>query len=315
MPLVTLHSAVDRVIEDTTARQAKGGSALIGLPSGFAKVDEVLGGFREDALYVLGGGTGMGKSSLALSWAINVAKDSRRVLFISLEMSASLLALRLISGQTGISARDLEYGRLTTDELSYVNRTKEQYKDLHFDLYDDSMNSDSLLENMKKYKDAKGLDFLVVDYAALLRDQTSFGETDRIGRIVANTREVARVCNIPVLALAQLNRESQKRESHLPSLSDYRSSAAYEQDAFVAMAVHRPHYYSMMMDGEAPVDIEHDAQIIIMKNRMGSTGSIAVQFHPTKMLWTDTTAVPTDPPKTNNGSLVAKVQEGAKRGK
>ena len=249
-------------------------------------------------------------TALGLSIAMNVAEQEKNVLFISLEMSANLLALRLLSAHTGIPALDIEYGRLTREQLESVKQAREAARTLQFDLYDDSMISETLLERTQAYKERVGLDLLVVDYLSLLRDSASFGETERVSRIVGNLREVARACNIPVIAFAQLNREVEKREGNLPTLSDFRDSGAIEQDAGVAAFVYRPHYYAMMHDDAEPVEIEDDAQIILAKNRQGPTGTLKVKFYPKLMKWEDIRPEIQVPKSTNASALVAKAREG-----
>ena len=239
---------------------------------------------------------------------MNVAQQQKNVLFISLEMSANLLALRLLSSQTGVPALDIEYGRLTHEQLQRVQNAREAARTLNFDLYDDSMLSDGLLERVKNYKERKGLDLLIVDYLSLLRDPSSFGETERVTKIVGNLREVARICDMPVIAFAQLNREVEKREGNLPTLSDFRDSGSIEQDAGVAAFLYRPHYYAMMHDDADPVDCEDDAQIILAKNRQGPTGSLKVKFYPKLMKWEDNRPEIVTPQNTNASTLVAKVR-------
>jgi replicative DNA helicase len=309
MPLVTLSDAMENVIGEVEQRVAVGGVKHIGLQTGFEKFDETTGGLRDGSMYIVAGRTGLGKSSFGLNVAMTVAQQQKEVLFLSLEMNANLLALRLLAAQTGISAMDIEYGRLDTHQLQAVQDVKERTKGLSFALYDDSITSEALTRAVEQRKIEKGLDLLVVDYLTLLRDQAAYGEVERLSTISGNLQGIAASLNIPVIALAQLNREVERREGNMPTLSDIRGSGSIEQDGAVVVFVYRPHYYAMMHDGEEPVEVEEDAKLIIAKNRFGPTGVINVNFHTQLMEWRDKNYRIQQPQNTNMGSLVAKVRE------
>lgn len=282
----SLHSSLESYIETVSQRVLQGGVDIVGLSTQIPVIDDVLGGLRNSANYALGGRPGMGKTSLGLTIATNIALQKHPTLFLSLEMSAELLSLRLLSMQTGIPSRRIELGKLTHDELLLVQGVLKVTKDLTFNVIDGSIDSETFVGHVKGYQDKHGLDFLVVDYLSLFRDPNKFGDTERLARISANVFEVSRRCNIPCLSLVQLNREVEKRENHIPILSDIRDSGAIEQDAFAVLFCYRPHYYRMMFDGAEPEKVERDAQIIVAKNRQGEQGlQLPMDFIPERTLW------------------------------
>ncbi len=316
MALVQLNKAIEEPVQTISERVAAGGVDVVGLPTGFGQLDKVLGGLRKKELYILGGRPGMGKTSLALAMAMNVAFE-KKVLFLSLEMDASLLSVRVLSGQTGIPAERIERGRLSKDEMLQVQGVIKQTQHLQFGVLDDRMESDQFVEYAQEFAEKKSCDLIVVDYLSLLRDPNRFGDNERVARIVGNLRSVAYAADVPVLGLVQLNREVEKRENHVPTLSDIRDSGAIEQDAFCVMFTYRPYYYEMMLDGAPPVEVEKDAKIIVSKNRQGETGHVTVDFYPARMMWAPKDGGPPKPPPSTNvgdgtfraGNLVSKVKE------
>ena len=302
MPTVSLRSAVKKTIGEIEDRVSKGGVDCIGIPTGFHKLDEILSGLRKDSVYVIGARTSMGKTALAATIGMNVAQQGHKVLFLSLEMSANLLSLRMISGMTQIPAERIELGKITKDELNKVQGTLGNFDQLTFVIKDDTTSSEEFVAYAKEYQQKHGLDLLIIDYLSLFRDTMGSNDVERVGRISNNIRTIARDCDIPVISLVQLNREVEKREDHMPLLSDIRSSGDVEQDAFAVLLVVRPHYYAMMHNGEEEL-LREDALIIIAKNRQGRTGRTRATFYPTQMRWEQLPPVLTEPK-----SLKEKVQ-------
>lgn len=279
-----LHGALVELIEEVSERARSGGIDVIGTSSGFADLDRATSGFRKKAVYIVAGRPGMGKTSFGLCVAYNVAKTKKKVLFLSLEMDASLLALRTLSMHTGIPSDLIERGRLTKEQLDAVRGVLDVTKDLHFEIADDTIDSVTFADNIQRYQERYGLDLLVVDYLSLFSDPNNFGDNERLGRISKSMLRCAKLCDIPTIALAQLNREVEKRDNHVPILSDIRDSGSIEQDAFAVLAVYRPHYYAMMFDGEPPRE-EEQAKILILKQRQGEVGAINLTYKPRQTLW------------------------------
>jgi len=279
---VTLLDALQKHTGVIQTRVDAGGISTIGIPCGFNKVDSYLLGFRKQQLYILAGRTSMGKTACAMSMALNIAHTGNPVLFVSLEMDAELLSTRILSSRTGIPAERIELGKLDENEMFSVQEAYHQL-DNQFIIADQSLTSQGLLDLVDSMDPKPS--FIVIDYISLLRDGSEYGETERVTRISGNLREIARIANAPLLALSQLNRAVESRENHIPLLSDLRSSGSLEQDAFAVMLVYRPQYYAQLFDNKEEVEVEHDAKIIIAKNRQGVTGMTTATFYPKTMVW------------------------------
>lgn len=293
---------------DVKTRKDLGGVDVVGIPTGFWQVDEFIGGLRADTVGVIAGRPGMGKSALALDIALNVAKQNKRVVLYSLEMTAERLTNRLLSRLTDIPSGKIIRGRLTDDEFQRVRRAAEELGDTPLALCDDTHDSLTITDHIKNLaeralqSDGPNLELMIIDYASLLRDRLAINENERLGRISNNIRALARPdqLNIPILLLAQLNREVEKRENHMPQLSDIRDSGSIEQDAEWVAMVHRPHYYAMQQ-GSAPLPVEQDGAIILAKNREGPTGLTRAEFYPAKTMWKQNKPVPLSPKPIEKG--------------
>lgn len=295
MPL--LYNAATEIFEDIKVRQAEGGVELMGLPTGFRDLDYALGGWRGDNMYTLGGPSGAGKTAAAVSSAIETAKAGFKVVYVSLEMSAGLMALRIISGETGIPALRLERGKIETHQLKDVQDAIERLHELHFHVLDASYSSESLMKRAYELKDKDEMDHLIVDYASLLRNSKGESLYEKETNISLDMREIARQAQIPVLTLVQLNRNRVGRDNKKPVLSDIKQTGGYEQDSSAVMFIHRPYVDRMLLEGEPAVDKEEDALILLAKNRHGPAGvEFNVDFYPKQMKWADKPIDDTPPP-------------------
>lgn len=285
MPIIHIGASTQRAYDEASVRQQQGGSNLIGLSTGFPKLDQVLGGLRPDAMYVVAGRPGSGKSSLGVSIAMETANTGDSVLLVSLEMQATLLSYRILSGMTGIPANDIEFGNLPLGGIERVQQAVAECQAKPFWIMDDTSNTEALVDVCNTHKQEHGLDLLVIDYLSLLTDGVRENEAARVGTISRNVRNLARLFQIPVLCLAQLNRNVEAREGNRPVLSDIGWSGNIEQDAMAVLMLYRPQYYEVMYNRAEPRDVEDDAEIIVAKNRQGPAGSILAHFYPNQMKW------------------------------
>ena len=305
---VKLHDAIQYTLAEVSERFELGGIQTVVIPTGFKYLDAALNGLRNSALYVLGGRSGMGKTSLAYGIALNIAKQLRRTLFFSFEMDANLLALRALSAMSGVPGERIERGQMSKEELEKVRMVQAETKDLTFDIVSGKITSEELTEYLQKERVDVGLDFVVIDHVDLLADNMRFGSYDRMSQIAVNLALAARTTDLPILALAQLSRAVEQRENHVPILSDLRESGKLEENAFAVLFTYRPHYYAMMFDGAEPVEVEKDAKIIIAKNRQGELGQLTVDFFPAQMRWADRSTKVVIP-SVGDGPLTRKVKE------
>lgn len=250
---------------------------LMGVPTGFTKIDELLGGFQKSDLIILAGRPGMGKSSLALSIAQNAAKhyDSRVAIF-SLEMGSEQLVQRLLSMETNIDSHRLRMGQIYEDEWDILMQAANNLAATN--LFLDDTPAASVLEIRTKARRLyaeHGLDMILIDYMQLMSGNSSGRNENRqqeISFISRSLKGLARELNVPVVALSQLSRAVESRTDKRPMLSDLRESGSIEQDADVVMFIYREDYYI------EDTDRQNIADVIVAKHRHGSTGTVGLFF-------------------------------------
>jgi replicative DNA helicase len=253
----------------------------VGIPTGFRELDGLLFGLPRSALVLLAARPAMGKTALALNIAANVALRDRPVLFFSLEMSHLELTKRLLAAQSSVKARRFWDAKLTMDDWDHVNAAVGRLTPAPFLLDDDPQ--PSLLEIRAKARRTKtrhgDLGLIVVDYIQLMRTpgETRQLEVDEIAR---SLKVLARELDVPVLALAQLNRQVEYRTDKRPMLADLRDSGALEQHADIVTFIYRDEIYNPESDDRGT------AEIIVAKHRNGPTGTVRLVFldHLTKFV-------------------------------
>lgn len=282
-----INAVTHALLEKVGQRFDQGGVDLIGTSTGLSTVDTMTGGMSPDEMWIIGAGTSVGKSSVAMGITLEVARQNKGVIYYSMEMSAESLVNRLLSAATGVDAGRIIRGKMSSRELTAVKHAAEEVQDLDLFIVDSSMTSEDILNESRRIADSHGnIGLVTVDYAQMLSDPNTFGETERVGRISNNLRTIARTdeVNVPVLVLSQLNRTYLSREDRTPQLQDLKSASDLEQDAHVVLLLHRP-YRDAMLQGAQPKDEENDAQIIVAKNRNGPMGSTRATFHTRTMTW------------------------------
>ena len=227
---------------------------IVGINTGFTKVNQLLGGLHDSDLIVLAGRPSMGKTALGLTIAYNAAqqvmrdpKEPGRTLFFSLEMSAEQLATRLIAARSGISNDRIRRGEIRRDDFEKISEASRYMAELPLYIDDSAALSVSALrQRARRAKRQKKIDMVIVDYLQLLHLAHGEYRENRVQEVSSITRALkalAKDLNIPVLAISQLSREVEKRDPPRPQLSDLRDSGAIEQDADVVMFIYREAYY------------------------------------------------------------------------
>jgi replicative DNA helicase len=248
---------------------------MIGIPTGLADLDKLLGGFQRSDMIVLAGRPGMGKTSMALSVALQAARRlQRRVAIFSLEMSDEQVVQRLISAETGIDSQRLRLGDIKEDEWpTFIQATNLLSGTSIFIDDTPSISALELRSKARRLHAEHGLDLLIVDYLQLMRgDSRSENRQQEISFISRSIKALARELNIPILALSQLSRQVESRHDKRPMLSDLRESGSIEQDADVVLFIYRDELYNP--DTEFP----NIAELIVSKHRSGPTGVFSVYF-------------------------------------
>ncbi len=248
---------------------------IVGIPTGLKDMDKLLGGMQRSDLLILAGRPGMGKTSLALSIALQAARKwDKRIAVFSLEMSDEQLVQRLLSAETGIDSQRLRLGQIQEHEWPVLIQATSLLADTA--LFIDDTPAISVMElrtKARRLEAEHGLDLIIVDYLQLMRGNLrSENRQQEISFISRSLKELARELKVPVLALSQLSRAVESRHDKHPMLSDLRESGSIEQDADVVMFVYRDEIYNQ--DTEFP----NIAEIIVAKHRSGPTGIMSVYF-------------------------------------
>ena len=269
---------VGEVLMDVYARLselAASGQAFPGLPTGLRDLDRMLGGLNNSDFIVLAARPGIGKTSLALNIALNVAKkaEKKTVAIFSLEMSREQMVVRLLSSEGLVDNTKLTTGRLTEEDWQRVGRAASVLSAV--DIRIDDNPAATVASINAKCRRLENLALVVIDYLQLMSDsgygtRRSDNRATVVGEISRAIKVMAKELNVPVLCLSQLNRETEKRKEHKePMISDLRESGSIEQDADSVLFIHRP-------NEEEP----NAFQLILAKNRHGETGRIDVAWTP-----------------------------------
>ena len=265
---------------------------LTGLPSGFRSLDRYTGGWQPGDLIVLAARPSMGKTALALAMMRNAARDFQiPVGLFSMEMSATQLVERLMSSEAGVSSELFRQGNVSNEDMARL-ATDSVREVLQSPIFIDDAAALSALELRGKARRlcaSKKLGCLVVDYLQLMSgDDRKMNQSreQEIASISRMLKATAKELQVPVIALSQLNREPEKRQSHKPMLSDIRDSGTIEQDADMVIFLYRPDYYGITEDANGQ-DCRGSVELIISKHRNGPTGSVCLQFNSSYGQFTD----------------------------
>ncbi len=275
-----------REIEEAGKRE----DALVGIPSGFTRLDRLTSGWQKSELIIIAGRPSMGKTAFALSMARNMAIDhGKNVAIFSCEMSSIQLVNRLIIAETDIPGDKIRNGRLSEEEWKQLdNRIK---KLVQAPIFIDDTPAISIFELRAKCRRLMAqhkLDIIVVDYLQLMSGPDNAGSREQeVSNISRSLKSIAKELNVPILALSQLNRSVEMRGgTKRPLLSDLRESGAIEQDADMVVFIHRQEKFGLMTfeDGSSTKGI---AEIIVAKNRNGPVDDIRLRFREEKAQFVD----------------------------
>lgn len=253
----------------------------IAVPTGFYDLDELLGGFQKTDLVIIAARPSMGKTALALNFIRNAAVDyGIPVAFFSLEMSTLQLLLRLIASEGRVDAYKIRTGKALGSENMKLPKVAAKLRTAP--IYIDDAPAQTILEiraKARRLKTEKNVGMVVVDYLQLIRSPDIKESREReISHISRSLKSLAKELDIPVLALAQLNRSPEARQDKRPQLSDLRESGSIEQDADVVMFINRPEYYNKGATDKDGNPLEGVAEIIVAKHRNGPTDDVKLKF-------------------------------------
>lgn len=251
--------------------RSKNKGSLTGIPTGFRDLDRILLGMQRKDLILLAARPSVGKTALAVNIALNAARSDNRVAIFSLEMSKAQLAQRMLSSLSLINLKNLISGDIDEWEDIFQASSIIAEKSIYID-DTAGISITELRSKCRRLKADGGLDFIMIDYLQLM---TSEGRNENrqqeISTISRNLKALAKELDVPILALSQLSRDSEK-SGRKPRLSDLRESGAIEQDADVVILLFREDYQN------EEAEVKNQIELIIAKHRNGETGSVELNF-------------------------------------
>ncbi len=249
-----------------------------GIPTGIRELDDTITGLNRSDLIILAARPGMGKTSFALNIARHAAVTAqKRVAFFSLEMAREQLASRLLATESLVSGTKLRTGELNDGEWARLIEGGDILSKAS--IYLDDNSSITVPEMKAKIRRLKNVDLVIIDYLQLMNSAKRIdNRVQEISEITRNLKIMAKELNIPVIALSQLARGSEKRTEHRPVLSDLRDSGSIEQDADIVLFLYRENYYQN--DADAPKEDEdmNSGECIVAKNRHGEIKTVPLHW-------------------------------------
>ncbi len=270
------HDALD-VIHKLVERDK---DSMTGVPTGFKDLDKILGGFQNSDFIVIAARPSMGKTALALSIARNVAVEYKMpIAFFSIEMAAIQLVIRLISAESRINAQSIRTGNLSAEDVRKIVHNMGRLADSKMFIDDSaSLSMTEVRAKCRRLKIEHGVKLVMIDYLQLLHPPKAESREREISLISRSLKQLAKELDIPIVAMAQLNRGVEGRADKRPMLSDLRESGSIEQDADVVMFIYRPEYYQIKTWPEDQQPTENTASVIVGKQRNGPTGDARLVY-------------------------------------
>ena len=247
--------------------------AAAGTQTGFADLDRIIVGLNDSDLVLVGARPGMGKTTFAMNIATRAArKTNKAVCVFSLEMSKDQLVSRMLSSEGLVDNYLMRTGTLGSKDYDNLANAAAMLSDLP--IYIDDTSGITITGMKAKLRRMKNLGLVVIDYLQLMQsDRRIDNRVQEVSDISRNLKLMAKDLNVPILTCAQLSRGPESRTDKKPMLSDLRDSGAIEQDADIVMFLYRPEYYDNKEQQNQNI-----AEVIIAKNRHGSTGTIEMGY-------------------------------------
>lgn len=271
-------STVVQTVYSNLSEAASSGQKIPGLSTGLNDLDRYILGLNKGELILIAARPGMGKTSIALNIAMNVAKKSgKTVAVFSLEMSREQLVSRLLASEGLVPSQNLLTGQLNSDEWKRIAAAAQVLSATDMRIDDNPMLSVSDMN--AQCRRISNLGLVVIDYLQLMQsaggDSRKYAGENRqqvVSDISRMLKIMAKELNVPVICLSQLSRASEGRPNKRPMLSDLRESGAIEQDADVVIGLYREGYYN------AECEEPNVSEAIVLKNRKGQTGTVKLAW-------------------------------------
>jgi len=271
---VPLSDAIDTAVIEIEQARGRDGQ-MGGVPTGFAELDDLTNGLHGGQLIIVAARPGLGKSTLALDFARSASvHHNLPSLFFSLEMGRSEIATRLLSAESSIGMHSLRKGDLDDRAWTKIANVRGGIADAP--LYIDDSPNMTLVEiraKCRRLSQRIGLKMVVIDYLQLMTSGKKVeSRQQEVSEFSRALKLLAKELNVPVVALSQLNRNSEQRADKKPALADLRESGSLEQDADIVILLHR----ELGLERDDPRN--GDADLIVAKHRNGRTDTLTVTF-------------------------------------
>jgi len=300
-----------KVVEHIKNQIELGEQDIVGLDTGFKKLNEMIKGFKNGDLIIVAARPGMGKTTLCLNFMSQVLKSGAGVVFFSLEMPAEQIMMRILSSKTSIPLQDIMTGKIDDEAMARLSDACGEFSEYKLFVHDSGyVNIHQVRTQMRKLKAMHPeISLCVIDYIGLMMSTNNFADRHiQIAEISRGLKLLARELDMPIIALSQLNRSLESRANKRPMLSDLRESGAIEQDADIILFVYRDEFYLEQEEKEKEKrasaegkeyksthvfnKLQEKAEIIVGKNRNGETGSVDVLFQKQHSRFEDITSAP-----------------------
>lgn len=259
---------------------AKNKRSITGIETGFPDFDKITTGLQGGEMIILAARPGMGKTALALNMAAYAATHTKTAVAIfNLEMSAEMLINRMISSIGQIDAYKLQTGNMQEKDWKRYNEALSQLADTNIYIEDNAgVTAQEIRAKCRRLANSEdGLGLVVIDYLQLVSSGSRRVESRQVevSEISRSLKTMALELGVPVIALSQLSRSAEKRESNQPMLADLRESGSLEQDADMVLFINRKDYYEKAKDFNQKIV---PAELIIAKHRKGGLGTVNLLF-------------------------------------
>ncbi|MEM9414964.1 MAG: replicative DNA helicase [Planctomycetota bacterium] len=254
------------------------GRTLSGLGSGFFELDDMTNGLHPGEMTILAARPSIGKTAFMLNLVEHIgAVVKEPVAVFSLEMSKQQLTQRLLCSRSGVDSQKLRKNMLSRDDFGQLQMAVGELAEAPIYIDDTpGLNLMQLRAKARRMATEHSIKTVFIDYLQLMSEPGCNSRQEEVSNLSRGIKGLARELAVPVVCLSQLNRQAEQREGHRPRMSDLRESGAIEQDADVVAMLHREDYYHRADPDYQP---NHEAELIIAKQRNGPTGVVKMQFH------------------------------------
>jgi replicative DNA helicase len=272
--VVEIHDVLLAAMVEIDSRKA---GKKRGLQSGYPALDSLIFGLSEGQLIIVAGRAHMGKTAMATCLIEHVAMAGGKVLFVSLEMSRLEIAERMMAQISGVPLERMQNGTINSDDRAKLTEASSELSNCKLTIDDTPTRTVSEISAVcRRQKRRSGLDLVVIDYLTIIEpDNHREPRQEQVAKLSRRLKALARELKVPVIVLAQMNREAEKGDP-TPKLSHLRESGAIEQDADVVLMVHRPEYYALTDADKAP--LKGKATLYVRKARNAKLGEVPLNF-------------------------------------